>query len=488
MANRLTKTMGAGFSALGGGNKTFFVIEHKTESSKHKAGESQQIIVDHIELGRDSKCAVRFGDKENTVSRKHASISKDTEGNYVIRNLSETNQTLVNDRPVEKEWYLKNGDEIKLSVEGPRLAFLTPANNKTSTIGMTRRLSLFARQAMRPYKTQIRVLTGVIVAAVAVIIYMVYFYITGLQPQMNKLSATNQQFADSIKSINAKNTDLQKQFKAELNKIKIVENNRPPASAQQSLPPIDDLKKLYPNIYLVDCDKIVVEYKGQQEEINRPADEKQYIIEGTGFLLDDGRFVTARHVVQPWFFWDEGDDFMKINMMLNNGGTVTAYYTAYSPDGSKIQFKSSDFTTDASGDKNFEVPDEDGNTLIATKADLDFRDWASYQTGTKGLIPFDNDYSQNLKSQTALFIIGYTLGMDAQAGGLSTVEPWFSQTTVGKDGLPGGQINISGRNLDKGNSGGPVFAFKDGKYVVIGLVSSYMGQSIAFLPPIATVK
>jgi hypothetical protein len=41
-----------------------------------------------------------------------------------ILNLSATNQTLVNGRPVLREWPLNNGDEIQLSADGPRLRFI----------------------------------------------------------------------------------------------------------------------------------------------------------------------------------------------------------------------------------------------------------------------------------------------------------------------------------------------------------------------------
>ena len=69
-------TMGAGASALFNGNgRRFYVLEHRDASKYHKAGESQKIIVDQVELGRQPDCQVRFDDETwDIVSRRHAAI------------------------------------------------------------------------------------------------------------------------------------------------------------------------------------------------------------------------------------------------------------------------------------------------------------------------------------------------------------------------------------------------------------------------------
>ena len=75
--------------------------------------------------------------------------------------ISQTNTTLLNGRPIKNEWYLQNGDEIQLAVNGPKLGFIVPSGKKStvSSIGLTRRLSLFRQQALRPYKNAIAVLS-----------------------------------------------------------------------------------------------------------------------------------------------------------------------------------------------------------------------------------------------------------------------------------------------------------------------------------------
>lgn len=97
LAGSVGAGMGAIFNASG---RTYYILEHKTETKYHHAGESQKIIVDQIELGRDSSCQVRFDEACETVSRKHAAIVRDGESWKLIP-LSQTNATFVNGQRVE---------------------------------------------------------------------------------------------------------------------------------------------------------------------------------------------------------------------------------------------------------------------------------------------------------------------------------------------------------------------------------------------------
>lgn len=156
--------MGAIFNASG---RSYYILEHKTESKYHHAGESQKIIVDQVELGRDSSCQVRFDETMETVSRRHAAIVKEGEA-YKLIPLSQTNATLVNGQPISGEWHLKSGDEIRLSSKGPLIGFIVPQGEKSlvKSIGLTERMNLFRKQALRPYKTAIWVLAVILLLAV----------------------------------------------------------------------------------------------------------------------------------------------------------------------------------------------------------------------------------------------------------------------------------------------------------------------------------
>ena len=156
--------MAAVFNASG---RQYYILEHKTESVYHHAGESQKIIVDQIELGRDASCQVRFDESFETVSRRHAAIVREGDG-WKIINLSQTNPTFVNGQPIPGEWKLSSGDEIRLSSRGPLMGFIIPQGKQSlvSSIGMTERLNLFRQQALRPYKTALWIMAIVLILAV----------------------------------------------------------------------------------------------------------------------------------------------------------------------------------------------------------------------------------------------------------------------------------------------------------------------------------
>ena len=61
-------SVGAGVGAIfNGSGRSYYILEHKTSSKYHTAGESQKIIIDQIELGRDASCQVRFDESFETL-------------------------------------------------------------------------------------------------------------------------------------------------------------------------------------------------------------------------------------------------------------------------------------------------------------------------------------------------------------------------------------------------------------------------------------
>lgn len=159
-------TLGAGMSTLFGGAANYYVLEHKVSSRYHKMGEAQEIIVDYVEIGRDKDCAVRFDESFDTVSRHHAAIVR-KDGNWKLVHLSPTNGTFLNGHNVADEWYLQNGDEIQLSVNGPKLGFIIPnAEGKKTSMNLTHRLTLFKEQALRPYRQVILIIAVILLLVI----------------------------------------------------------------------------------------------------------------------------------------------------------------------------------------------------------------------------------------------------------------------------------------------------------------------------------
>lgn len=83
-------------------------------------GEIQEFSEAKITFGRHPDCDVVFPADQQTISRNHAYLER--EGNRYKLVDTSSNGTIVNSRPV-KEVYLKNGDVITFSPNGPKVGF-----------------------------------------------------------------------------------------------------------------------------------------------------------------------------------------------------------------------------------------------------------------------------------------------------------------------------------------------------------------------------
>ncbi len=167
---------------------------------KSQAGSHENIFMPHITLGRGKKCHIRYAETYGTVSREHASISSDGNNVFINHNPSAKNPTLVNGSPIMAACPLKNGDEIQLSYDGPRLRFNT-SKVKTSTIGLTSRIGGAVSQAVKPYKTALSVLALLLVVALGFAGYNVY-----QNSQLNKKLLDSQLVIEAL-SVEAQSTN-----------------------------------------------------------------------------------------------------------------------------------------------------------------------------------------------------------------------------------------------------------------------------------------
>lgn len=481
----LRGSVGAGVSALFNGNgRRYYILEHKDASKYHKAGESQKIIIDQVELGRDGNCQVRFDETFQTVSRRHAAIIKDGD-RWKLVQLSKTNSTFLNGRPVENEWYLENGDEIQLSVGGPRMGFIVPAGKQSlvSSIKMTERLELFRKQALRPYKTAIAVLFAIIILLSLGGGYKIYdqhIINQALIAKQDSIAADN----DTLKCrVAATSTELTKSQTIISDLTKQIKNlkgriTRPPRPVVSKL---DDVSE---NVYFIQLMGYqITDSKGETgivEVGDTFLEEKVKGVTGTGFLLNDGTFVTARHVVEPWYYGDDNLS-VKLNLYSSNGFKIDALLYAVSPSGKHFELKTSVFKCNRSHDKMVSFGEYKVRDVSS-----DYTDYASTSVGAKGTLAYNSQLSTNLKAGEKLTILGYPLGLGASSSG---VKPSYSSAEVARDGLAdGGYILTTSTGFEHGNSGGPVFVERDGKKIVIGIVSAGAGRSTGFVVPIAAIK
>lgn len=494
----LKGSIGAGVQSVLGSDRRFYILEHKISSKYHKAGENQQIIVDQIELGRASTCQVRFDESFPTVSRRHAAIVRDGD-NWKLVQLSQTNSTFLNGHQVQKEWYLQNGDEIQLSVNGPKMGFITPSGKKgtVGSLGLTRRLSLFGQQALRPYKYAIAALSACLVIAVTGLGGWNWKLHEDLRNQSmllaeqiiknkdnkevvdslaKKLAAANEKIAAADDKINAVK-------KARSKNVRTVVVAAPPASSSSKTTSSNGqstITSCYPYTYLVNC--LIVDGDGKPITYKDSRGKDCYAgWSGTGFLLNNGYFVTAHHMIH----WDNIDFNESQQIDANSAYTVinTRYYSgvwkvrmiAASSSGDKISieysYQNCPFRTGNSKMAQATVTDESGRSwVVGLHTYSDGSDWAYIKVNKSGGLPFDGAFSKNMPPQTKLTILGFPANMDETQNG--KVSPDVSEAVTSRQGVEnGGWIRTSNSCTDHGNSGGPVFALRNGKPTVVGILS-----------------
>ena len=500
----LSGSIGAGMgSVFNPGGRKYFILEHRVSSKYHRAGEAQEIIVDQIEIGRDSKCQVRFDDNFSTVSRHHAAIIKDGDMWKLIQ-ISKTNSTLLNGHPVKTEWYLQNGDEIQLSTNGPKLGFIIPTGKKATvgSIGLTRRLSLFRQQALRPYKQAIAVLAVVLVLAIGAGGYVIF--------NQNEQLKDNTKILAEAKVANEKN-------------LKLIEEQKKILNNQEGL--LDSLKKLKP--------RVVTRYVGGGGSSGSPSGVDMsschpyvYFIEalpmidgqpiegagwvGTGFQLNDGKFVTARHVTTPYYsndyYIDDGEVIVRnganplrvyAELLLNvyfQQGKAKIMYKCTSTNHS-FAFSSDEVAELGKYDKIHELQkpfqlvkrNENGEMVVVNEIPVGTRirqgglgalDYAFYSNGKRQGLKANRDLSSELKQGTQLHILGYPHG-------LGQGNPIYSTAVCSQNGLSkelGHVILASNDNTEGGNSGGPIFVRQNGEWEVVAIVSGGTYAKGRFVP------
>lgn len=485
-------------SVLGSSGRRFYELEHRTSSEKHHSGEVQKIIVDQIELGRDKNCQVHFGEDCKTVSRRHAAIIKDGNGWKLVQ-LSKTNSTYLNGRKIDTEWYLQNGDEIQLSTGGPRLGFLVKegAGSLVRSINLTARLSLFRQQALKPYKRALATVASILVAVVV-------GGVIAINSLSTELNDTQSQLADAVKH----NEELER-LVAEQKGILDNQNGRLDSIAKIKQRVVERIvvrpESSEPSVDMTSCHPFVYH---MTMYIVLPNGQKTQFGFGTGFLLNDGKFVTARHCVHPYYsnnyyFSNSGElivrdgvdprivcDELAINTLYQSG-QIPLEYKCVSPTNNLTLSSKAAHDYGGGSDriytlsKPFRANNPDGTSYGEIPAGTEIRvgatgayDYAWFNQGSNNGLSANRELSSNLQQGTQLYILGYPHGWGKGNPILSTAM--CSQSGLSKE--LGGTIMASNDNTEGGNSGGPIFVKGENGWEVVAIVSGSSAAKGRFVP------
>ncbi len=463
--SRFGSTIRQSLDMITGHNVSNYTLIFLDSTKHHKRGESKNIVVPYIVLGRDPSCHVQFGDEFPTVSRQHASIQSDERGFTIIHNPQATNPTYVDGRPIIGSHKLESGDEIQLSQDGPKIRFVMDKSAQTSTIGFTRRMSMAIGQSLRPYKTA---LYFALVLLIAVIGYSVW--------STNRIGQLSEEVVaiDSLQSVSMEEEQLKRE-------------------AELTFPAA--LKALEDNIYYIQVIDIKLNRRDPYNylEPNESTFKLALSWSGTGFLTSDGKFITARHVIEHWNYPPEDCSFESvINNFINDGGKVTVTFRATSSSNHTFTFTNEDLKSDKSSDEFTEVEcnfsQRKSFKLGLNMPKTNSTDWAYFELNIKpSTLKYERELSKSLTKGETLFVLGYPLGLHLQSDfSKDSLEPVFSRVTVGQTGIKNGLVNVSENSLIGGHSGAPVFARRGEEYIVVGIVSS-SSDKIGQIVPIANI-
>lgn len=433
-------------------------------------------------LGRDPQATVRFYDDTPTVSRRHALLRRQN-GQYILEPLSPTNSTLLNGQRIFRPTVLRSGDEIRLSTDGPRLGVIFPSEPLRRFQSADAAPLPGNIDAKPPRQSRSALLWFMAILAAAAIGFGVW--------KIAELTSANRRLDEIVARQAASQSEPQQSSSMNPAADNGRSGNAPSAPSQAPVaggsPSEAAMKEADKSVYYVMAlgFEVTTPY-GHRYEIKCGNGSGQIPgWSGTGFLLSDGRFVTARHVVEPWYFLDGGDtsrEMLSLNILAGNGGKVVARFGAVSSTGDQILFSSSDCQTDRSGDQ---LRRTRSGELVAV-APTGARDFATVSTGRAGGLPFSPEASRTLSRGTKLTVLSFPLGLGANS--YNDINPVYGSATVAADGLQDGMILTTETTYEKGSSGGPVFITDpSGQLVVVGITSAIAGRSTGFIEPISSI-
>lgn len=503
----LSGSVGAGMGSLfSPGGKTYYILEHKISSRYHKAGEYQEIIVDEIEIGRDPGCQVRFDEHFETVSRRHAAIVRDGD-NWKLVQLSKTNTTFLNGHPVKDQWYLQNGDEIQLSVNGPKLGFVIPqGNNRTvGSIGLSRRLSLFRQQALRPYRTALITVASLLLIALGAGGFFLWKGNNVNKDLQARLEQTQQELNQTKEQIVGMEGQHRQELDSLNNRYEALETSlrsghrRSPASPVRNTKvdnrvqttgesEIDEEQRemivnIVSNTYYLTVTGYRVTFADGTEVELKAGEKLDYdsitltvpTIHGAGFLLKGGIFVTTRDNVEPWLFKDDAMLAM-LNVVSTEGAKITAHIVCTSPSGDEQKVESTQFILDRSGDKR-----KNSDGLNYTKVTINDRVYAYMRLEFPGGLDYEKNH--HLKKDENLLLLGYP------DGNSETISPDAGTAISAVRELDDGFIMMSNITATGLVSGSAVIAEDNGSLVVVGVLLGIVPENkMGLAIPLSAMK
>jgi hypothetical protein len=165
------------------------------------------------------------------------------------------------------------------------------------------------------------------------------------------------------------------------------------------------------------------------DEGGRPVRVENYLVgTGTGFVLDDGRFLTARRWVEPWAYPRDEKDILNLyaNFVHHNGGKASVKLVAAAPGGPELTLAGSQFSVDRAADRPVVGNFGFGEGKIAVADPAAGAGWAACKVPVPGLAAATKDLPG---PGAQVHLLGYEIPADVEAGPAG--NPTYSRLTLG---------------------------------------------------------
>lgn len=425
----------------------YYRLTYRNTTLRHHSGDSILCGRQPLHIGQTQECKAELPQSDSVVPSIYATIlpDKENDGWYIVRR-TDSSPVAVNGRPLQAAAPLHNGDKLSFTVDNHDIQMVF---NICSNGDYSDSLGIVVRKHSRlPLLLACAVV--LIIAAVAVIMM------------------TTTRRAEPLSH--------------------------------------EDFDRYSSSLYRITVDKVYLTFdttiNGEPDFRTICDDVLTTPVAGSCFLTDDGRFVTARHCIEPWLAdesWDglsfetikQPDVMLAAKAETYNRTQSDRHYTVrshciISNATERYEFFSTDFIIDRSRDQVVCLGTAEHpvywRTIIplANRHDMELGDYAYVDAdGISGEIHLaDKEDIMRFDSQKdrEVAILGFPA---SDAGDINTMTSLFGNSQhliLRADSTFAGCIPMSAP-INKGNSGGPVMARVDGHIIAIGIVSKGDGRA-----------
>lgn len=248
----------------------------------------------------------------------------------------------------------------------------------------------------------------------------------------------------------------------------------------ESKPP-KDLKSFHPYVFSMRMTKLIISCDQSSDAYEIIKDSypdgcyeyffrESEIPTATGFITNNGYFITARHVVEPWAYWANEDNsiFTLVNVLLQMGASIDAIIVAEGISGDHFVIHYTDFYVSRTNDRLINY--DDNFSLYLAYGN----DYAYSKINLKSKIMPNGQLSNNLSVNTPLEVLCFP----------SCAHKFQYTTTINYNNA---LLSVTGDNYEVCTGGSPVFCKDNDLYYLVGLVSSHVGRSSGGIIPISEV-